>query len=735
MPQDLDLLAQLNSQQKKAVQATEGPVLVIAGAGSGKTRALTHRIAYLIQIKGISPHNILAVTFTNKASREMLERVKKLLSLDLSFAPNQYQSNQLPHLGTFHSISARLLRQEIEILGYSKSFQILDDQDQLTLIKKILKELSLSPEQFNPRSILGTISKAKNQLLEIDDFLSQANGFYEETVAKVFSLYHKKLRENQALDFDDLLLLTVKLFQQHPHILEKYQKLFQYILVDEYQDTNQAQYTLIKLLSQKHQNIFAVGDDWQAIYGWRQADIRNILNFEKDFPQAQVIKLEQNYRSTQTILKAANQIITQNANQKKKTIWTKNPIGNLIVLHTAYDEKDEASFITQTVQKEMEQSKKINYNHFAVFYRTNAQSRALEESFLKQGLPYRIIGGIKFYQRKEVKDIIAYLRFISNPHDKVALERIINAPKRGIGQKTLEKWLVASVKEGKNPWDLVLNHLEKIPLQSHKRNLLLNFIETLEEIKQLANQVSLKELVQKTAEKTGYQTMLESLGEEGEVRWENIQELLSVAKKYDGSPANLILNSFLEEVALATDTDNIAEDQPVVHLMTLHSAKGLEFPIIFMTGLEENLLPHSRSLLSNTELEEERRLMYVGLTRAQKKAYLTYAELRTIFGNTQTNAPSRFLDEIPTDLLEKTKTKKNQEIPIITSNFNSRKPSPQKSNSKLPKNPSLKDGDHVFHPQFGKGLVVATQKDMVTIAFSQVGLKKLSTKYAPLKKL
>ncbi len=725
-----ELLSNLNQEQQKAVQTIYGPVLVVAGAGSGKTRTLTHRVAYLIKKEKISPSNILAVTFTNKAAKEMRARIAELLNI--SPPNNSFQNNYaFPHLGTFHSVCVRLLRQEIENLGYSKTFNILDDQDQLTLIKKIFKELSLNKEQFNPRSILATISKAKNNLLEVEDFSSQANGFYEEIVSKIFSLYQKNLLKSQSLDFDDLLFFTVKLLRQYPNILEKYQKTFQYILVDEYQDTNHAQYTLIKLLAQKHQNIFAVGDDWQAIYGWRQADIRNILNFEKDFPQAKIIKLEQNYRSTQIILDSANQIIAQNINQKKKKIWTKEKKGELITLYTAQDENDEANFISQIIQEKIKKEKNIDYNHFAILYRTNAQSRALEESFLKYGLPYRIIGGIKFYQRQEIKDIIAYLRFIQNNSDLMALERIINQPKRGIGKKTLEKWLQLSSTLQKNPCQLVLdNDYLKLKIPSVKKRILYQFSELIFQSKQMAEKISLDDFIKQVVQKTGYQSFLKNLGDEGETRWENIQELFSVAKKYKNNPASLVLDSFLEEVALATDTDNIAEDQPVIHLMTLHSAKGLEFPVVFITGVEESILPHSRSLLSEKELEEERRLMYVGITRAQKKVYLTHTEFRNIFGSIQNNAPSRFLEEISPNLIEKLSFNQNN------LNKTKKKETSAKNQKNFLKNKvQFKDGDYVLHPQFGKGLIVATQNDIANIAFSQQGIKKLSLKYAPLKKI
>lgn len=721
------LLENLNKYQKQAVTAIDGPVLVIAGAGSGKTRTLTHRTAYLIQEKKISPQNILAVTFTNKAAGEMKNRIIHLLTHSSS-TKNKIAS--IPNIGTFHSICVQILRKEIDRLRYKKSFNIFDDQDQLALIKKVSKELEINPDQFNPRSILGAISKAKNQLTDEKEFELSANGYYEETVSSAYKKYQSELRKNNALDFDDLIRLTVKVFRDFPKILKKYQNLFKYIMVDEYQDTNHAQYTLVRILSDKHKNIWVCGDDFQAIYGWRQADIRNILNFEKDFKDARVIKLEQNYRSTQIILDAANEVISKNVNQKEKKIWTEKKEGHLITSYEAEDERDESEFIlSEIIRNKQEQER--NFSDFAVLYRTNAQSRIIEESLLKHSMPYRIIGGIKFYQRKEVKDIIAYIRLIQDGNDFVSLERAINEPRRGIGIKTLEKWVTFA---RENSLDFIATGLKikkEIGIPVSKVEVIAQFCDFINQMREVGNNIDLPKLIQKVFKDSGYEDMLDKLGEEGEVRTENIKELLSVAKKYKKDSANKVISTFLEEVALASDTDNINQEQDAVHLMTLHSAKGLEFPVIFIAGLEEGILPHSRSMLSNDEMEEERRLMYVGVTRAKEKVYLLFTNMRTIFGSTQSNPPSRFLDDIPTHLLEETI------VPDLdyADEKESTKDYENSANINKEQNKTFKDGDRVKHSEFGDGLVISNQDNQITIAFKNVGIKKFSSEHAPLKKI
>ncbi len=713
------LLEKLNKDQKQAVTLTEGPVLVIAGAGSGKTRALTHRVAYLIEEKGIAPQNILAVTFTNKAANEMKNRIAKLVN----------NKKILPSVGTFHSTCVQILRREIDKLGYKKSFNIFDDQDQLSLIKRVFKELEINSDQFNPRSILGAISKAKNQLLDENQFELSANGYYEETVSSVYKRYQSELRKNNALDFDDLIRLTVKLFQDFPKVLENYQNLFKYIMVDEYQDTNHAQYTLVRLLSEKHKNIWVCGDDFQAIYGWRQADIRNILNFEKDFANAQTVKLEQNYRSTQIILDAANEVISKNVNQKEKKIWTENKEGHLITSYEAEDEKDEAEFIVSEILKNQEEHKR-NFVDFAILYRTNAQSRIIEESLLKHSIPYRIVGGIKFYQRKEVKDIIAYMRLVQDGNDFVSLERAINEPRRGIGAATLAKWVSFARENGMDFITAGLKIKKDSGIAQSKVDAIVEFCDFINQMKDLGMKINLSSLIQQVFKGSGYENMLDKMGEEGEVRTENIQELLSVAKKYKSETAIESISTFLEEVALASDTDSIDQEQNSVHLMTLHSAKGLEFPVIFIAGLEEGILPHSRSMLSSNEMEEERRLMYVGVTRAEEKVYLLFTNMRTIFGSTQSNPPSRFLDDIPSHLLEETV------VPDFKyASAGNKKDYENSANINKAKNKSFKDGDRVRHSEFGEGMVISNQDNILTIAFRNTGIKKLSADHAPLEKI
>lgn len=738
-----DILSSLNSNQKKAVLAIEGPVLIIAGAGSGKTKTLTHRVAYLIQEKKIQAPHILAVTFTNKAAGEMKERVKRLLTkeggTDLGFY-------QLPTMGTFHNISARLLRKEIEVLGYKKSFNIFDDQDQTALIKKIMKTLEINPDQFSPNSLMHQISSAKNQLIDVETFALQAGSFYEEVAAKVYKAYQAELKTNNALDFDDLIMLTVKLFREFPLIKEKYQRFFQYIMIDEYQDTNHAQYVWINLLAEKHRNLCVVGDDWQSIYGWRGANIQNILNFEKDYPEAQVIGLDQNYRSTQVILDAAHGVISKNVNRKEKNLWTEKKEGELVVSFEAEDERDEAEFAAREIMTAVHAGS-YKYSDFAVFYRTNAQSRMMEEVFLKRSIPYRIIGGIKFYQRKEVKDVVAYLRLIQNWSDVISLERVINEPRRGVGPKTLGIWEEFSKAHKLNFIESGIGlNSDVLPLS--KCESIAKFCDFVKRMNEVKHKLPLSNFLQKVVAESGLEKWVLDGTTEGEVRFENVLELLSVAKKFDAEKEGAGLEMFLEEVALVSDTDKIDQAKDAVHMMTLHSAKGLEFPIIFIIGLEEGILPHSRSMLSSHEMEEERRLMYVGITRAKEKVHLIHANQRTIFGSTQINSPSRFLDDIPVHLMAE--TQKMEEMSVMWQKPKSAKSysmapgawNKQKEEAKKEHDPSfkikdvvIKGGEHVSHPDFGDGLVVGVDGDIATIAFKQKGLKKLSLSFAPLKKI
>ncbi len=726
-----NILEKLNKSQSEAVKTTEGPVLVIAGAGSGKTRALTHRVAYLICDKGVNPGNVLAVTFTNKAAMEMKGRITKLIeenSTGLKYG--------LPIIGTFHSICVKILRREIDKIGYKKSFNIFDDQDQLVLMKKTMRELEINLEQFQPRAVLGAISKAKNELIDSEMFASRTGGYFEEVVSKIYTAYQKKLKDQNALDFDDILMLTVKIFKTYPEILEKYQRTFRYIMVDEYQDTNRAQYLLVKLLSEKHGNICVVGDDWQGIYSWRGANIQNILDFEKDYPKAKTIKLEQNYRSTQNILDAAYGVISKNINRKDKSIWTENSGGNLVSSYEAQDEKDEADFVADEIIRE--KRKGANLNDFVVLYRTNAQSRTIEEAMLRNSLPYRIVGGVKFYQRKEVKDMIAYLKLIANFRDEVSLERIINEPKRSIGEITLGRWIRAAKNAGQDLINfglkLAINDLNKEKgeaISKSRIDAIIKFCDFIRRMMDMRDKISVTDLIQKVFIESEYEKYLLDGTEEGEMRQENIKELLTVSKKYDEYEGEEGLDLFLEEVALVADTDNIDQGSEVVHLMTMHSAKGLEFKYVFIVGLEEGILPHSRSMLSPSEMEEERRLMYVGITRAKKKVYLLFTRERNIFGSTQINPPSRFLDDIPEHLLEShnpgTRTTRGKDG-LINGEASSKSLS-------SPKSTSFKDGERIRHEVFGDGMIVASQGDILTVAFSGVGLKKLSASIAPLRKI
>lgn len=720
------LLSELNEAQQEAVRATEGPSLIIAGAGSGKTRTLTHRIAYLIAEKRVPPSAILAVTFTNKAAQEMRERTAHLLARAHITAPP-------PLIGTFHSVCVRILRAEIHHIGRDQSFTIFDAHDQLSVIKRTLKDLNINPEQFAPRAVQDAISRAKNDLRTASDFVAHAGSYFEEVVAQVYAAYEQMLRENNALDFDDLLTLTTKLFTEKPDILEKYQDRFRYILVDEYQDTNHAQYLLITLLARKHRNLFIIGDDYQSIYGWRQADIRNILEFEKDYPDATVVTLEQNYRSTQNILDAAYHVIRHNPNQRHKKLWTEKHGGHKLMSYAARDERDEAEFIAREITTSAARDKRP-FDDFVILYRTNAQSRVLEEIFLANDIPYRIVGSIAFYERKEIKDIVAYLRLVHNAADRMALVRCINEPRRGIGPKTIALWRAHAQR---NAIDLITlgarNDWTDSGIPQSKAALIHQFCAMVAAWQKLKDTASLTALITRVYADSGYKKMLADGSMEGEMRHENVQELLSVAKKYATDGDGTGLARFLEEVALTADTDEIDRSQPSVHLMTLHSAKGLEFPIVFIVGLEEGLIPHSRSMLSEREMEEERRLLYVGITRAREKVYFLFTQQRLLFGSTQINPPSRFLEDIPDDLMESAES----HIPVIShrkqSFFNSFTSKEDPANSARHPH-TFHDGERAVHPDFGEGIVVAQDDTTFTIAFKKFGIKKLAKGIAPLKK-
>lgn len=639
----MELLNGLNKEQKEAVLHNEGPLLILAGAGSGKTRVLTHRIAHLIKEQGVYPSSILAITFTNKAAREMRERIDSLIG-DLC--------NDM-WVGTFHSICIRILRRDIERLGYDRSFVIYDTTDQQVVIKECLKELNLNDKNFPPKSVLETIGKQKDELIDAAHFEKlYASDFRMGKIAKAYKLYEKKLKSNNALDFDDIIMNTIKLFKQCPEVLEYYQRRFRYILVDEYQDTNTAQYTLVRQLSEAHQNLCVVGDDDQSIYGWRGANIRNILDFEKDFNSCKTIKLEQNYRSTQNILDAANFVISNNTGRKCKSLWTQNKGGSKIVVCENDNEHEEAMYTAREIQRLInEESRK--FKDFAVLYRINAQSRVLEEMFMREGLPYKIVGGQKFYDRKEIKDIIAYLRLIQNPADNVSLKRIINVPKRGIGDTTVEHAENIAIENGFSIFSIISDAQEHSAL-SRAAQKLEAFSKMIMRLRTMKETMSITELLDTVINDTGILKEYEVENTvEAQSRVENIKELKSVALEFEKQNELNTLEEFLANISLVSDLDNLEEEQDYVVLMTMHSAKGLEFPVVFIPGMEEGVFPGYRAITEGPEqLEEERRLCYVGITRAREKLYLSNARFRTLFGNSSYNRPSRFLSEIPENLVD-----------------------------------------------------------------------------------
>lgn len=726
----------LNDRQCEAVKHTEGPLLITAGAGSGKTKVLTCRIAHLLEL-GVAPYRILAITFTNKAAKEMKERVTNLVGA---------QADSI-WLSTFHSFCAKLLRFEVDgFHGYTRNFTIYDSSDQLVLVKDCLKKLNLDDKQFMPRSVLETISSAKNVLMDAKAFAAQASDFYEQKVADVYALYQEKLRENNAVDFDDLLFLAVRLLQEKEDVREKYQSRFQYILVDEYQDTNHAQYALTKILAARWRNICVVGDADQSIYAWRGADIRNIIDFTRDYPDAASIKLEQNYRSTKTILHAANAVIDNNESRPKKTLWTENPAGNKIIHYQAQTEHDEADYIAGVIYNRHEISHEP-YGDMAILFRTNAQSRVLEEKLMRYAIPYTMVGGTKFYDRKEIKDVLAYLRLLYNPEDSLSLTRIINVPKRNIGATTMEHVAAYAEEQGISLFE-ALSSTDEIPVTKRAKASLENFAAM---IFDLLNDIEGKDvlsLIETVIKQTGYGDMLDKEAEhdpQGESRKENVGEFLSVAKDYMDSNPDGNLQDFLENVALVSDVDDFESSDSKVTLMTLHAAKGLEFPVVFLTGLDEGLFPHSRTLLDPAQVEEERRLAYVGITRAERQLYVTNAITRTMYGRISAYMPSRFLAEIPPQLMEDYHRKSampqsrttavpgKQRVSILT------KPVA----SSLPKKHAVTDtfakGDKVRHKIWGIGTVLdvigeGTNMQM-KIQFPTKGVRQVVVKYAPLEKI
>lgn len=736
----------LNPQQAEAVINTEGPMLIMAGAGSGKTKVLTCRVANLLQ-KGVRPYRILAITFTNKAAAEMRERVNNMSG----------PAAKDVWLFTFHAFCARFLRMEIDKLpGFGGNFAIYDTADSQNLIKQILKEMNLDDKRFQPSGILSRISNAKNALQDAAAFARQAGDFYEQKVADIYSRYEQKLQLNNALDFDDLLMLSIKLLQENKEVREKYQNRFDYLLVDEYQDTNHAQYLLTKFLAAKYRNICVVGDADQSIYGWRGADIQNILDFEKDYPDAKVIKLEQNYRSTQIILDAANAVIENNTGRKPKNLWTENKSGADIIYFQAVDERDEARFVIEQLQN-LQRTENKKLGDMAILYRTNTQSRIFEEMLIKSGISYNMVGGLKFYERKEIKDIIAYLRVIFNPADSLSLLRIINVPKRGIGDASLAKIQAYAAANNVSLFEAVSNAAAIDGLSSRFVSKLDDLAGIIFELMNLANEAPVEDLIDRVLRDTGYLEELENeRTPQAQSRIDNLHELISVAQEFAASEEENNLENFLAHVALVSDIDDTELGEDAITLMTLHSSKGLEFPVVFLVGMEEGLFPHARTLMDETEIEEERRLCYVGITRAKEKLFLSSTKMRTIYGNTVTYPPSRFLQEIPARLV---KTIKRQERFSALENFKqvSEKYSarPQKPastfnpHSFMPQKPTaaaggtagtrFNTGDRVSHSKWGEGMVVSVKDSPdgqeVKVAFAGAGVRSLLTKYAVLKKL
>ena len=756
------LLTGMNDRQAEAVQTTEGPLLIMAGAGSGKTRVLTHRIAYLIDEKLVNPWNILAITFTNKAAREMKERAYTL---------NPATEDCL--IATFHSMCVRILRREADHIGYNRNFTIVDPSEQRTLMKRILKTLDLDPKKWNERAILGTISNAKNDLIDEVAYAALAGDMYTEIVAKCYEMYQKELRQSEAMDFDDLIMLTLRLFDKNPDVLTYYQQRYQYIHVDEYQDTNHAQYQLVKLLASRFKNICVVGDADQSIYGWRGADMQNILDFEKDYPEAKVVLLEENYRSTKTILQAANDVIKNNRNRRPKNLWTQNEDGEEIVYYRANDEQDEALFVAKTID-ELSSTSDYVYRDFAVLYRTNAQSRNIEESLLKANIPYTMVGGTKFYSRKEIRDVISYLNLIANTSDNISFERVVNEPKRGVGPGTVEKIRNFAAGQEMSLLD-ASSQIMLSPVKGKAAQAVFDFANLILNLREQLDELTVTEVVELVLEKTGYTEQLVAQATlESQARIENIEEFLSVTKNFDENPENDTeetgldrLSRFLNDLALIADTDDGDQESSEVTLMTLHAAKGLEFPVVFIIGMEENVFPLSRAAEDEDELEEERRLAYVGMTRAEKVLFLTNANSRLLYGKTNYNRPTRFLNEISSSLLDYQGLARPANTSFKASYVNGkavqfgqgmslaqalqerkRQAAPSSiSSSQLPfgKNAAANQptidwaiGDIAHHKKWGDGTVLEVSgsgsSQELKINFPEVGLKKLLASVAPIEK-
>lgn len=691
------MLDNLNEKQQEAVKETEGAVLVLAGAGSGKTKVLTTRVAYLINEKGVNPRNILAITFTNKAATEMKERISKMVE----------NSNKI-QISTYHSLGLLFIRENCEKLNYQSNFTILDSEDALTLIKKIMKEKGIDDKAFNPRAIRNAINFAKNELIDAKSYEKYALTEFEKKVYEVYLNYEKRLKLGNSLDFDDLLMLPIILFKNNPDILSKYQDRFEYILIDEYQDTNYAQYMLSKLLSAKYKNIFVVGDIDQSIYAFRGANYKNILNFEKDYPNNKTILLEENYRSTKCILNVANDIIKNNKQRKEKNLWTQNNDGEKITYHKAENEKDEANYVKNEIQKLIDNG--VEKSNIAVLYRTNAQSRIIEEELLHHNIPYKVVGSFYFYNRKEIKDLISYLKLIYNPHDDISLLRIINTPKRGIGLKTIENLTLKAISENKSIYEAIDSGKE------------LQFKNIIEKIKQKQEELSLTELIDYILNETGLKQELENEKTiESEIRLENLNEFKTVARNFEDKYGIISLDEFLDSISLVSDIEEHKDNKDVITLMTIHSAKGLEFDYVFLMGMEETLFPHRNSLLDSEQIEEERRLCYVAVTRAKKKLYLTNARKRMIFGDISYNPPSRFINEINEEYLEKEEAN-----------------APKTFDKKqvINKNEEYQIGEKICHDKYGEGIIISMDSKILTVAFPHPhGIQKLIKGHISIRKV
>lgn len=691
-------IEELNKEQQKAVLVSSGPLLILAGAGSGKTRVLTTKVAYLIENLGVNPYNILAITFTNKAAKEMSERLLGMIG----------EVSKQAQVSTFHSFGLKILRENCSNLGYNSNFIIMDSDDTLTIIKRILKQLNLDSKIYNPSAIRNKISGCKNELMEPEDYEKYAASDFEKVVLKVYEIYQWTLKQNNSVDFDDLLVLPIKLFKKFPDVLDKYQERFKYILIDEYQDTNKAQYVLTKLISAKYRNICVVGDVDQSIYGFRGANYRNILNFEKDYKDAITIKLEQNYRSTNNILEAANSVIKNNKERKSKNLWSDKGKGEKITYFRAFNERDEAFYVIREIKKLL--AKGIKYEDIAVLYRTNAQSRIMEEELLKENLPYRVVGSFYFYSRKEIKDLIAYLRLIYNDKDDISLLRVINTPKRGIGNKTISNLVNMANIENKSIYEVISSGKE------------LEFKKVIEDLKEISKNITLTELVDKILDVSGIREEYKNEKSlEADIRLENLEEFKSITKSFEEQYGLVSLEDFLLEISLVSDVNEYKDDKNRISLMTVHSVKGLEFDYVFVIGLEEGIFPHINSLLDNSEIEEERRLMYVAITRARKKLYLVNTRMRTLYGREQANPTSRFLNEIDDHLIEKNFTEEEKK---------------EKKEFFHEEDVEYNIGDYVYHEIFGQGKVVEVTNTLVSIAFKHpYGIRKLMKNHKSLSKV